>query len=177
MLRKTGVLTRPNLSTPPVLRSVEACGSSCGFCTSRSFWNDAPRKEGLATLLKTMIRPGQGREACIADSSLSGREPPQHPTLPQLVPSLPSVLPRPASIGGFLFGPAQRLASESDACAKVHRCLCFSTRARTAAPPTGMDDGSSPSSCSDPLLASFGTGEHRPEGNTLAPEGSRRRNK
>lgn len=81
---------------------------------------------------------------------------------------------RPASIGGFLFGPAQRPASGTDACAAAHRCLCFSTRARTAAPPTGMDAGSSPSSCRDPLLASFCTGQHRPEWNTLAPEGSRR---
>lgn len=93
MLRKTGILTRPNLSTPPVLRSVEACGSSCGFCTSRSFWNDAPRKGGLATLLKTMIRPGQGREACTADSSLSGREPPSTRRCRSLCPvSLPSSL-------------------------------------------------------------------------------------
>lgn len=103
------------------------------------------------------MRPGQGREACTAAYNLRDNEPPAPyaAALQQLVSLTPLPPSCPPSIGGFLFGPAQRLASGADACAGSHRCRCFSTRARTAAPPTGMDGGSSSSSCSNLLFASF----------------------
>lgn len=59
------------------------------------------------------MSPSQGREACTAAYNLSDKNPPTPyaAALQQLVSLSPLPPSYPASIGGFLFGPAQRLAS------------------------------------------------------------------